>query len=107
MAIIELTDATFEQETYQHTVLVDFWATWCGPCKMLAPVLQEVAQQYPKLTIATIEVEENPVTAEQYGIMSVPTLLLMQDGEAIARTGGYMPKEALVDFLTTYIDLTE
>ncbi len=100
MAIIEATDQTFEQEVMKGTVLVDFWATWCGPCKMLAPVLDELdAEIGDDVKIVKIEVEENPVTAQAYGVMSVPTLLLFIDGEMKARSGGYQPKELLMEFI--------
>ena len=100
MAIIEATDQTFEQEIMKGTVLVDFWATWCGPCKMLAPVLEELDTEIgDNVKIVKIEVEENPVTAQEYGVMSVPTLLLFVDGEMKARTGGYQPKELLMEFI--------
>ena len=100
MAIIEATDQTFEQEVMKGTVLVDFWATWCGPCKMLAPVLDELdAEIGDDVKIVKIEVEENPVTAQEYGVMSVPTLLLFVDGEMKARSGGYQPKELLMEFI--------
>lgn len=100
MAIIEATDQTFEQEVMKGTVLVDFWATWCGPCKMLAPVLDELdAEMGDDVKIVKIEVEENPVTAQEYGVMSVPTLLLFVDGEMKARSGGYQPKELLMEFI--------
>lgn len=101
MAITNATDQTFYQETKSGLVLVDFWATWCGPCKMLAPVLDELAQEID-IPIVKVEVEENPATAEEYGIMSVPSLLLFKDGEVVAKTGGYQPKELLEEFINTY-----
>lgn len=101
MAITNATDQTFYQETKSALVLVDFWATWCGPCKMLAPVLDELAQEID-VPIVKVEVEENPATAEEYGIMSVPSLLLFKDGEVVAKTDGYQPKELLEEFISTY-----
>ena len=105
MAIIDATDQTFEQEIMEGTVLVDFWATWCGPCKMLAPVLVELEEEIgDKVKIVKIEVEENPVTAQEYGVMSVPTLLLFVDGELKARSGGYQPKELLMEFVENNLE---
>ena len=101
MSLIDATDQTFYDETKTGLVLVDFWATWCGPCKMLAPVLEELAEEID-VPIVKLEVEENPATAGEYDIMSVPTLLLMKDGDVIAKTGGFQPKEVLTDFINSY-----
>lgn len=101
MSLINATDQTFYDETKTGLVLVDFWATWCGPCKMLAPVLEELAEEID-VPIVKLEVEENPATAGEYDIMSVPTLLLMKDGDVIAKTGGFQPKEALTDCINSY-----
>lgn len=101
MAIINATDQTFYNDTKEGLVLVDFWATWCGPCKMLAPVLEELATEID-VPIVKLEVEENPATASEYGIMSVPSLFLMKDGEVVAKTGGYQPKELLEEFINNY-----
>lgn len=100
MAIIEVTDQTFEREILKGVVLVDFYATWCGPCKMLAPVLEELdAEIGQDIKIVKVDVDESQVTASEYQIMSVPTLLLFVDGEVKARAGGYMPKELLMEFI--------
>lgn len=101
MAIINATDQTFYDDTKNGLVLVDFWATWCGPCKMLAPILDELATEID-VPIVKLEVEENPATAVEYGIMSVPSLFLMKDGEVVAKTGGYQPKELLEEFINNY-----
>lgn len=101
MTIINATDQTFYNDTKEGLVLVDFWATWCGPCKMLAPVLEELATEID-VPIVKLEVEENPATASEYGIMSVPSLFLMKDGEVVAKTGGYQPKELLEEFINNY-----
>lgn len=101
MAIINATDQTFYDDTKNGLVLVDFWATWCGPCKMLAPVLEQLAAEID-VPIVKLEVEENPATASEYGIMSVPSLFLMKDGEVVAKTGGYQPKELLEEFINNY-----
>lgn len=100
MAILHATDQSFDQEILNGVVLVDFWAAWCGPCKMLAPILDEVnAEIGDDVKIVKVDVEENPVIAEEYGIMSIPSLLLFVDGELKAKTAGFMPKEDLIDFI--------
>lgn len=100
MAIVNATDQTFEQEILKGVVLVDFWATWCGPCKMLAPVLEDLSEDLgDDVKIVKVDVDENQITASEHEVMSIPTLLLFVNGEVKARTGGYMPKELLQEFI--------
>lgn len=100
MAIIHATDQTFDKEILNGVVLVDFWAAWCGPCKMLAPILEEVdAEIGDEVKIVKVDVEENPVIAEEYQIMSIPSLLVFKEGELKAKTAGFLPKEDLIDFI--------
>jgi thioredoxin 1 len=100
MAIVHGTDQTFNQEIEEGLVLVDFWATWCGPCKMIAPVLEEMdAEMSDKVKIVKVDVDENQATASQFGIMSIPTLVLFKDGQPIDKAVGFQPKEALVQFV--------
>ncbi|MGM9949397.1 MAG: thioredoxin [Lysinibacillus sp.] len=100
MAIVQGTDSNFQQEIANGVVLVDFWAAWCGPCKMIAPVLEELDSEIGnEVKIVKVDVDNNQGTAGQYGIMSIPSLLLFVDGELKAKTAGFMPKEALVDFI--------
>ncbi|MDF2903752.1 MAG: thioredoxin, partial [Bacillus sp. (in: firmicutes)] len=84
MAISHVTDQTFSAETNSGVVLVDFWAPWCGPCKMIAPVLEELDSELGgKVKIVKVDVDENQETAGKFGIMSIPTLLVLKDGEVV------------------------
>ncbi|RKD23838.1 thioredoxin [Ammoniphilus oxalaticus] len=105
MAIIDVTDSDFTQQVEQSgTVLVDFWAPWCGPCKMIAPVLEEVdAEIGDKVKITKLNVDENPETAGRFGVMSIPTLLVFKDGEVVDKIVGFQPKDALVGTLNKHV----
>ena len=104
MAITHATDETFKNETGSGTVLVDFWAPWCGPCKMIAPVLEELDGELgEKVKIVKVDVDENPETAGQFGIMSIPTLLVLKNGEVVDKVVGFSPKEALAGVLERHI----
>lgn len=98
MASQVVTDKTFTAFLQSDkAVLVDFWATWCGPCKMMAPVLEEVSEEYKdKLTVGKLDVDQNPETAQKFGIMSIPTLLVFKNGEVVKQLIGYKPKSDLV-----------
>ncbi|MDQ2721859.1 MAG: thioredoxin [Actinomycetota bacterium] len=100
---ITVTDATFADEVLGSSkpVLVDFWATWCGPCKMVAPVLEEIANEHgEKLTIAKMDIDANPSIPRDYQIMSIPTLILFQDGKPVKQIVGAKPKAALLQDLS-------
>ena len=101
-----VTDATFDREVLQSStpVLVDFWAEWCGPCKMVSPVLEEIAEDHQgKVTIAKLNVDENPEIAMRYGVMSIPTLALFIGGVEKKRIIGAMPKRNIVTELSEFI----
>jgi thioredoxin 1 len=104
---IAVTDDSFEAKVVQadKPVLVDFWATWCAPCIMIAPILEEIAVEYiDQVTIAKIDVDVNPATPVQFGVMGIPTLILFKNGEAVERITGYMPKDRLLDKLSPHFN---
>ncbi|MDP4085378.1 MAG: thioredoxin [Bacillota bacterium] len=104
MAITHVTDQTFTSETNSDLVLVDFWAPWCGPCKMIAPVLEELDSELgEKVKIVKLDVDDNQETAAKFGVMSIPTLLLFKDGEVVDKIVGFQPKEALAGVLEKHL----
>lgn len=105
-APVKVTDSTFEQMVVESDklVLVDFWAEWCGPCKMIAPILDQIAQELDdKLVIGKLDIDENQDTAMAFGVMSIPTLLLFKDGEPVDRIVGYQPKPQLMARLQSHL----
>ena len=107
MKPIELTETNFELEVLKATtpVLVDFWAVWCGPCKMIAPIVDELATEYEgKLKIGKVDVDNHQQIAMQYGIRSIPTLLVFKDGKVVEQIVGAAPKKSLVDKLAKHLN---
>ena len=101
-----VSDQNFETEVIKSDtpVLVDFWAAWCGPCRMVAPVLEEIAtEQGEKVKIAKLDVDANPVTAGRFGVRSIPTMILFKNGREAQRVVGYMPKEKLMQQIQPHI----
>ena len=95
--VAALTDATFAEETKEGLVLVDFWAVWCGPCRMQAPILEQLAEELDEdeLKIFKMDVDENPSTAREFGIMSIPTLLFKKDGKVVKQVAGVHTKDQI------------
>ncbi|MCZ7557402.1 MAG: thioredoxin [Bacteroidia bacterium] len=106
MKAIEITDGNFEQEVAQSSVpvLIDFWAVWCGPCRIIAPIVEEIAGEYEgKVKVGKLDVDNNAETAGKYGIRSIPTLLIFKGGEVVDRIVGAVPKHTIVEKLTPLI----
>jgi thioredoxin 1 len=106
MGVGKVSDATFEAEVLKSAepVVVDFWAEWCGPCRMIAPALEEIASAMNgKVKIVKLNVDENPEVAGKYGIMSIPTLMLFKNGELASRQVGAAPKQKLEQWITTSV----
>jgi thioredoxin 1 len=103
---VDVTDATFADDVLKSDkpVVVDFWAAWCGPCKMVAPVLDEIAgENKDKLTVAKLDIDANPATARDYQVMSIPTMIVFLDGKPVKQIVGARPKAALVSDLAEFL----
>ena len=103
---IAVTDASFEQDVLNASgpVLVDFWAEWCGPCKMIAPSLEEIGAEFAgKLTVAKVNIDENPMTPNKYAVRGIPTLILFKDGKPAAQQVGALPKSRLKDWVAANV----
>jgi thioredoxin len=105
-SILHVTDSSFEDEVLksEQIVILDFWAEWCGPCKMIGPILEELAEQYKgKLTVAKINIDDNQNTPQTYGVRGIPTLILFKDGDVVATKVGAASKSQLEAFIDTNI----
>ena len=99
-----ITDQNFTEETKDGVVLIDFWATWCGPCRMQSPVVEELDDDMgDQVKFTKMDVDENPETAQNFNIMSIPTLMIKKDGEVVEQLVGYTPKEKLEQVLDKYL----
>lgn len=103
MAIVNVSDSSFKAEVEGGgTVLVDFWAPWCGPCKMIAPVLEELDKEVEALKIAKVNVDDNPESASRFGVMSIPTLIVFKDGQPVDKVVGFQSEDALKNVVSRH-----
>jgi thioredoxin 1 len=107
MKPVEITDGNFQTEVLKsdQPVLLDFWAEWCGPCKMIAPIVEEIAKEYEgKLKVGKVDVDSNQQTSMQYGIRSIPTLLIFKGGKVVDQLVGAVPKKMLTEKITKHLN---
>ena len=101
MAELNITSANFQKEVLESDkpVIVDFWATWCGPCRMLGPIVAEIAEEHPEIKVCKVNVDDEPDLAQQFNVMSIPFIVAFKDGKVHKTTVGVQPKEALLSLL--------
>ncbi|MEA4913654.1 MAG: thioredoxin [Christensenella sp.] len=101
MAVVNITNANFKEEVLESDkkVLVDFWAPWCGPCRMVSPIVDEIAEENSAIKVAKINIDEQPQLASQYGVMSIPTLLLFENGDVVDKAVGARNKSFILQML--------
>ena len=105
MATNKTSDSTFQDDisSQSNLVLVDFWAEWCGPCKQISPILEEISNEKENLNILKLNIDENPVTPQKYNVRGIPTLMLFKDGKLIDTKIGSLPKSSLEDWINSYL----
>ena len=101
MAVVTITDKNFDAEVIKSDkpVLIDFWAAWCGPCRMVSPIVDEIADEVAEIKVGKVNVDENPGLAQKFGVMSIPTLVVVKDGKVVKRAVGARPKSQIKDML--------
>ncbi|PWM35884.1 MAG: thioredoxin [Clostridiales bacterium] len=101
MSVTTLTKENFDAEVLssQKTVLVDFWAPWCGPCRMVSPIVDEIAKEHNEVKVGKVNIDEQPELAARFGVMSIPTLMIVKEGETVATSVGFKPKSSILQML--------
>ena len=101
MAVIHITKENYDAEILnsEKKVLLDFWASWCGPCRMIAPTIDEVANERTDIKVGKVNVDEEPELAKQFGIVSIPTLVIINGGKVVSQSAGVRPKQAIIDMI--------
>lgn len=103
MSVVPTTDKTFDKDTGQGVTLTDFWATWCGPCQMQSPAVEKVAEEMKNVKVTKMDVDDNPETAQNLGIMSIPTLLVKKDGQIVDKIIGYHTPDQIKTILKEHL----